>query len=112
MSGDLGDLIAEMRKEYLDGFDEKYALLNKLYNDKDQKGLENEFHKLKGTGTTYGAPEISQLCGHLEKLCAAGFPNPTQHALALELLEKIRGKYLRNESFDLESASQFKELLS
>ena len=65
-------LMEELKTEYLQSFADKFQLLLDLHKNKDWEKIELEFHKLKGTGTTYGVPEVSELCFHLERLCSGG----------------------------------------
>jgi len=103
-------IMAELKNEYLESFDEKFVLLQQYYDQKDWDRLELEYHKLKGTGATYGVPEVSELCEQLERLCRE------QKSLSLrllhnsiELLKKIRTKYNDDVEFDLSSDPHFQE---
>ncbi len=96
-------LMAELRKEYFESFSTKFQLLKSLYDQADWSGVELEYHKLKGTGATYGAPEISTLCGHLERICRKNkIIDKTTLDTSIELLEKIKNKYVNNVAFELE----------
>lgn len=107
------DLIKELRTEYLQSFEEKFSLLRKLLADKDWYSIELEYHKLKGTGTTYGAPEVTKVCQILEHHCKDQSEISSETLeISVELLTKIRGKYLNDEEFDLESSDLFQKIQS
>jgi HPt (histidine-containing phosphotransfer) domain-containing protein len=65
----LKDLLAELQKEYLATFPEKTAAIERYWRESKFEDLESEFHKIKGTGRTYGLPEVSLLGELMEKLC-------------------------------------------
>lgn len=100
----LQELMAELQTEYFSSFIEKFQRIEELHKNNDWQGLELEFHKLKGTGTTYGAPEVTAACAQLERL----FREQKKHhfnslvPMALTLLQKIHDKYVSNQPFDLE----------
>jgi hypothetical protein len=64
--------------------------LRKLLSVNDYRTLRDEFHKLKGTGKTYGLPEVTELCEICEVICRDK-PKHVQTAIpaALELLMAI-----------------------
>lgn len=103
--------MAELRTEYLESFDEKFKLLHSLYQQAEWYSIELEYHKLKGTGSTYGVPEVTELCEHLERIC-----NQTKSIdkdildLSMEILEKIKDKYLNNTDFELSSHTGFQKI--
>ena len=69
----LQKLLADLQKDYLASFQLKMTTIDSLWKiaQVDQKfaDLETEYHKLKGTGRTYGLPEVTQLGEALERLC-------------------------------------------
>lgn len=62
------NMMKELMKEYIESLPEKIATIGAHLQAKDIENLRNDFHKLKGTGKTYGIPEISDLGEVLEKL--------------------------------------------
>ncbi len=68
----LSELLAELKAEYKKSFPTKVQLLQSLWQSQDWPNLTEEFHKLKGTGRTYGYPEVSILCEALEIYCRRG----------------------------------------
>ncbi len=96
-------LMAELRTEYFETFSDKFKLLNELHKKQDWNGIELEFHKLKGTGATYGAPEVSTLCAHLERIYRQQKRVDQQLIdLSIDLLTKVKNKYINNLAFELE----------
>ncbi|MBX7232150.1 MAG: Hpt domain-containing protein [Bdellovibrionales bacterium] len=63
------DLMAQLQQEYILALPLRIQSMNKHLNDSQYKILADEFHKLKGTGKTYGLPEISELAEIMEKIC-------------------------------------------
>ena len=111
-TGDYSSLIAELQVDYVASFPNKIATLNNFYRQKDWSSLELEFHKLKGTGTTYGVPEISKICKEMERICRdspQAIPEVFSHCVSLiEDIEKIYSD--KKESFALESDKRYSEL--
>ena len=89
-SQEIDDLFVELKKEYLATFQEKQELIKIAWAEHDRDKLENEFHKMKGTGRTYGLPEISVLGGMMELLCKENHPKLGLCVfMTLEILPKI-----------------------
>ena len=105
---ELSDLFSELKKEYLDSFEEKFESLNRYWQTGDRKNLQNEFHKIKGTGTTYGVQEATDVATIMEDLCAQESPQLGINVLlALELLQKIRAAHRQGKNFDLKSEKSY-----
>lgn len=104
-------MMAELREEYLASFDEKFNLMRGFLEGLDWYSLELELHKLKGTGSTYGVPEVTELCQVMETYCRAKGSVP-EGALnkTIELLQEIRKKYTANAPFELNEDPRFDEL--
>jgi HPt (histidine-containing phosphotransfer) domain-containing protein len=116
----LGQVLAELKSDYLKQFPKKLSEIQKLTESKNFAQLAEEYHKLKGTGKTYGFPEISVLCEHMEFLSLAQahqtrgheehppdlFPN------ALRVLEMIYQQYVTGRSFDLQQDAIAKSILA
>lgn len=108
---ELNHLFAELKGEYLDSFPEKIETIRQFWESGDRTGLHNEFHKIKGTGTTYGLPEVTDIAEILEEMCeqeceklGAGI------VIALDLLQKICQSYKFDVEFDLHKDPLFKRL--
>ncbi len=110
-SANYNAMMAELREEYLASFDEKFNLMKNFLEGQDWYSLELEMHKLKGTGSTYGVPEVTELCQHMETVCREQGSIP-EDALdtTIAILKDIRKKYTDNKDFDLSSDSRFAEL--
>ncbi len=63
------DVLAGLQKTYLASMPDKITLIETLFKSNDLERLETEYHKLKGTGRTYGLPEFTQLGATLERIC-------------------------------------------
>lgn len=73
-------ILDNLKVDYLKALEERIALLADLTHKKDVENLENEYHKLKGTGKTYGFPAVSDVCNEMEKL-TRGKTEVPQHLL-------------------------------
>jgi HPt (histidine-containing phosphotransfer) domain-containing protein len=107
----LDEVMGELREEYLQSFDSKVKNLSVNLEKKEFDLIELEFHKMKGTGETYGIPEISQLGYVVEKICltkasliADAMP------LALELINLIVKERNEDRGIDLKSHESFIKL--
>lgn len=105
------DLMKELQLEYLASFDEKIKNIQTYYEGRDWDSLELEFHKLKGTGSTYGIPEVTTLFEILEKVCRTHKSLEQENIEGtLGLLALIRKKYLEGFPFDLSSQEAFQKI--
>lgn len=95
----LEDLLKELQKSYLESFPEKIRNLEVLWKEGQFDELTTEYHKLKGTGRTYGLPEVTHLGEILESISeyhtleAPETRTETLNVavpLSLHLLERIR----------------------
>jgi HPt (histidine-containing phosphotransfer) domain-containing protein len=89
-------MLQNLRNVYLQSLPEKWSRLEQLAAASNVAELKNEFHKLKGSGTTYGVPEISEMGAALEQLCLATLHSKHDEPsllrsvrLAVETLKKI-----------------------
>jgi HPt (histidine-containing phosphotransfer) domain-containing protein len=105
----LEDLLAELKTEYLVSITDKISTIETLWREHQLEELETEFHKMKGTGSTYGLPEISQLGEAMERLCEINRPALAQMVpLAMALLARIQTHRQRGETFVIESDPDFR----
>ncbi len=72
MNQDFQNMMAELKKEYIQELPDKISHLESLMSPPNQAELESEFHKLKGTGKTYGLPEVTEICEKAEDYCETG----------------------------------------
>jgi HPt (histidine-containing phosphotransfer) domain-containing protein len=105
----LQDLLAELQKEYLASITDKVSMIETLWRGSQLEELETEFHKMKGTGSTYGLPEISQLGEAMERLCEINRPALDNTVpLAMALLSRIQAQRQRGEAFAIEADPDFR----
>lgn len=84
------ELMQTLRAEYLQSLPQKVEIIQQLCKQGDLELLREEFHKLKGTGKTYGIPEITELCAVVEQLCVDKSPKAVDACkLANQLLSDI-----------------------
>ena len=104
----LDDLLAELKKEYLATFPSKIVLIEHLWDIQAIIELETEYHKLKGTGRTYGLPEVSQIGEVMERLCTAEL-DALRVAVphSVNILAKIQATRETGEVFDIENDPEF-----
>lgn len=110
----LTQVMAELKAEYLEKFPQKIELLKILTIDNpDWQRLEDEYHKIKGTGLTYGFPEISVVCEKLETMAQHKETRDLEtFKKAIPLLEKMHQSYLENQGFDLQKDAFARSLLA
>lgn len=109
----LSSVLNELKEEYLRKLPLKIDNLKALTEAQNWEGLEDEYHKLKGTGKTYGFPEISVLCEKLEFLAQHKTHRTTElFREANLLLEKMHQGYLKQEPVRLEQEPFARSLLA
>ncbi len=64
------ELLKSLHKEYLTSLPSKIDSIAQQAIKGSAAELRESFHKLKGTGRTYGMPEVSELATLVEDLCA------------------------------------------
>ena len=55
-------------KEYIESLPEKIKSIEMWLKEQNQEEVYRQIHRLKGSGTTYGCPEVSKLCDVMELL--------------------------------------------
>lgn len=119
-------MMAELRTEYVASMPEKIIEIKKLSGVGDAAGvsaspvtnsacdaaaLREIFHKLKGSGKTYGLPEVSELFEVCEKLCLNKPQLAQQTAiLALELFSAIYEARKTGQPYTVADKPAFKKL--
>ncbi|MBK8204349.1 MAG: Hpt domain-containing protein [Bdellovibrionales bacterium] len=105
------DLMKNLRVEYLESLPSKLNELETSLRSRNLESLREDFHKLKGTGKTYGFPEISELGEMIERLLIEQPQNFDQIVPeAIEILKDIHKERLASRSFDLRSDGRFNEI--
>lgn len=108
MSSSINDVLAELRKTYLAAIPDRTKLIESLWKEKRYSDVETEFHKLKGTGKTYGLPEISQIGEVAERLVENSTSLADQSVPpALLILQKIHAARCQEQVLVLERDPDF-----
>jgi HPt (histidine-containing phosphotransfer) domain-containing protein len=98
----ISQLLAELQKTYIASIPDKISTIRKHWETKKIDMVEDEFHKIKGTGKTYGLPEVSVLGEAMEKISEKSPQSlETYLPLAIACLQTI---------FDLRSAGATPDL--
>jgi HPt (histidine-containing phosphotransfer) domain-containing protein len=66
MASDLDTILQSLRVSYAKQLPDRIDQLRELWKERNAEGLQLEAHKLRGSGESYGFPEISSLCTQLE----------------------------------------------
>jgi hypothetical protein len=107
----LDKILADLKMEYLSSLPTRLDGIRKHLHDGAFDVLEDEFHKLKGTGRTYGIPEITDVGEITEIICGDARQHVTTAVpLALDLLSDIHEARLRQETFDVKADPRFSKL--
>ena len=102
------DLLADLQKGYIQSFPEKVQRILGFLDKGEIALLQGEFHKLKGTGKTYGVKEVSVLAAAAEKICASQTSEVEWVTrLATNILLKIQKSYDGVKDFNLDTDSDF-----
>lgn len=110
--GKLSEILAELKAEYRTQFPRKLQKLRTVFDGGDRDALREEFHKLKGTGKTYGFPEVSILCEVMEHACARGTADAAMIESALSVLNRMQEKWAVDKSFDVRQDEEALKILA
>ena len=104
-------LLQELRDEYLKELPQTLETIKS--SSHDLKALACIFHKLKGSGKTYGITAITTIATPLENLCLKGDRTKLQEHLeaAIELLHDICISHKNDQSLSLENDARYQSLL-
>ena len=108
----LSDILGQMKVEYQRNFPQKILNLQKLFASSDWPQLAEEFHKLKGTGKTYGFPEVSTLCEAMEIYCRQGGRDQQLLKDTLAVLEKMQTSWASGQNFNLHADPESVRILA
>ena len=105
------ELLKTLQRDYLTSIPQKIDVIRQQMTDKSVNDLRESFHKLKGTGRTYGIPEVSELAACVEEICI-DFPDAavTATGFALQLLTDIHSSRAKDKVFALDGDPRFKEI--
>lgn len=114
MSNDsLKDVLAVLQKNYLASMPEKIQNIEVLWKDRKLELLKTDYHKLKGTGRTYGLPEVTALGAALERLCEIDQSSLERAVpMSLKLMKLIHQTRLNGVAVDLDQEPDFKTIVA
>lgn len=109
----LQDVLAGLQKNYLASMPEKIERIETLFKAKSLDELESEYHKLKGTGRTYGIPEVTQLGAAMERLCDS-LPEKLGEKVpvSVRLIKEITAARLKGQVYDLDAQEDFQKIVA
>ncbi len=95
-------MMRDLRQGYLTALAGRIALLQRLSEKLNWDAIREEYHKIKGTGTTYGFPDLTRLCETMEELCRDKDRRRPEHLhAALELLNYLLQTYTNETSAEM-----------
>lgn len=105
------ELLKSLQAEYLAALPKKIETILHQIQDAALNELRESFHKLKGTGTTYGLPEVTELAELLEDICT-DLPEKAPEAArrATEILLGICDARTRDQAFDLRADPRYADV--
>lgn len=101
----------QLKLDYIETLPEKRGRIALLFQKNQLEELETEFHKMKGTGKTYGLPEVSLLGELLEKICMQA-PGALTEAIpvCLKFIDEIFKFRKLDQAFLIEDSDDFQKL--
>ena len=105
-------MMEQLKEEYIQSLPEKIELIEAHLQTNSSESLREDFHKLKGTGKTYGIPEISTLAASVEEVCISS-PQlaATVAQQALPILRDIYASRSTNSSHDIGTDERYIKIL-
>lgn len=102
------ELLKTLHQDYLSSLPKKIVSIREQMKTGNASDLRESFHKLKGTGRTYGMPEVSELAALVEAICA-GFPDNAVTATghALDIMQDIYNARSKAQAHDLDGDARF-----
>lgn len=101
-------MMEELKKEYVAGLPGKINDIESNFANDDVQLVREDFHKLKGTGSTYGLPEVSLVSEAVEKICVT---NPSELSsvipAALGLLRDIHFERQASRSLEVDKDARY-----
>ncbi len=101
----------QLKLDYIETLPEKRERIALLFKKNELEELETEFHKMKGTGKTYGLPEVSLLGEVLETVCMKA-PAALTEAIPmfLVLIDEIFKSRKSETAFLIEDSDEYQKL--
>ena len=109
MSQDFEKMMVELRADYVASFPNKINDIQNHHQNQELERLRDDFHKLKGTGKTYGIPEITDYGFVFEKLCLKKHPSVEFVPFACTLLQLIYEQRTKLQPYDIEQNAEFQK---
>ncbi len=105
----LQQLLDELKAEYLAKLPEKVSEIEAALEVQNYGAIEDIFHKLKGSGKTYGVAELTDLGRVIETVCQRHpEERPWVAAKAGLMIAKIRAAHLEGGTYPLSEDADFK----
>jgi HPt (histidine-containing phosphotransfer) domain-containing protein len=105
------EMLRSLQREYLSSIPEKIKIITAQIGSADTSNLRESFHKLKGTGRTYGLPEVSELGALVESICIEHPVNGLKAGLlAVAVLGDIHQARCEERAHDLHQDARMVEL--
>lgn len=109
----MDELLRELQIEYVHSIPEKIKEIREFTTNNDLSGLINAFHKLKGSGKTYGIDEVTLLGQFFEMWLREKGEKVLPFSLkATEILQKIQNSRMEGNRYPIESDQEFVKLQS
>lgn len=107
----LDAMLAQLQKDYVTELPDKISQMESHYTTGDFEALRDDFHKIKGTGKTYGLPEVSLLGEATENLCIHK-PQALPEAipLAIAILKDIHQKRSQGHEMPIATDPRYQKL--
>lgn len=109
----MDDLLKELQTEYVEGLPEKISEIESFLFNKNIEGLINSFHKLKGSGKTYGIDEVTVLGEFFETWMREDRKTVMVHVpVSIAILNRIYEARVQSAPYAIDADPEFKALLS
>ena len=107
------DLLKELQLEYIQSIPEKIKEIKESLEKKDLDSLINSYHKLKGSGKTYGLDEVSIL-GQFFETWMRDKKEKTLPFVpkSVEILERIFTSRSQSKPYAIESDPEYQKLIA
>lgn len=108
---DLESVLKDLREKYISDLPEVIESIETLFSQKNLALVREEFHKLRGTGKTYGIDEISAVGEAVENLCVY-YPESAEQLipLGIRILQRIHATRSQGRIFDVAADTDFLKL--
>jgi HPt (histidine-containing phosphotransfer) domain-containing protein len=104
-------MLKSLQQEYLASIPEKVLAIEMQIQKSDVNNVRESFHKLKGTGRTYGIPEVSDLAAVVEAVCIEHPVNGLAAAgMAIAILRDIYSQRKQHGAYNFATDKRFEDL--